>query len=143
MLKTRLALLPETVSRFAPGPAIARFILSCNSPEVNVTFVNPAWYFIVAPEHACKITSRNDPAPLSLPLVTTVDPQFTVIVAVAAPPPRPPIVLFNDAPTEKLPLAVLLSAGVNFNPALPSAIVIKSRLLPRSTLFPYTTLAIA
>jgi hypothetical protein len=50
---------------------------------------------------------------------------LTVIVAVTVPPPRPASDALNDACTVKLPLEV---PGVNFNPALPSAKVMKSPL---------------
>ena len=36
ILNTRLALLPETVNRFAPGPLMVRFELIESSPEVSV-----------------------------------------------------------------------------------------------------------
>src|SRR6266550_1451820 len=130
MLKTRVPLLPERVSRFAPGPLIVRFLLITNSPVVSVMgLARPAAKVIVPPSQAWKIVSRRDPAPLSLLFVTTVGPQLTVIVAVANPPPRPPFVLFNEACTWKLPFAFEFSGGVNFNPALPSANVMKSLLL--------------
>ena len=58
----------------------------------------------------------------------SVPPLLTVIVPVARAPPRPASVLFNDACTLKLNVVTGLDrpfAGVNFNPALPSATVMK------------------
>src|SRR6266550_5387844 len=51
---------------------------------------------------------------------------LTATVAVAVPPPRPASAALVDACTVKLPLDV---PGVNFNPAFPSANVMKSPLL--------------
>src|SRR5947207_2131996 len=122
--------LRTTVSRFAPGPVIVRPLSITNWADVSVMgLARPAAKVIMPPSQAWKIVSRKDPAPLSLLLVTTVGPQLIAIVAVANPPPRPPFVLFNEACTWKLPFAFELSAGVNFNPALPSAKVMKSLLL--------------
>src|SRR5438045_8952369 len=76
---------------------------------------------IVLPTQAVLIVARKDPEPLSLVFNTRVGPQLTVIVAVANPPPSPPFALLVEACTWKLPFAFESSAGVNFNPALPSA----------------------
>src|SRR6267143_3689366 len=57
---------------------------------------------------------------------------LTVIVAVARLPPKPALVLFKEACAWKLKVVAGLNrfaAGVNFNPALPWATVIKSPLL--------------
>src|SRR5258707_15532253 len=86
----------------------------------------------VLPGQALLMIARREPAPLSLLLVTTVDPQLTVIGAVAVLPPRPAFELLVEACTWKLnivPGLDRLFAGVNFNPALPSAKVMKSPLL--------------
>src|SRR6267143_3109930 len=57
---------------------------------------------------------------------------LTVIVAVARLPPKPALVLFKEACAWKLKVVAVLNrfaAGVNFNPALPWATVMKSPLL--------------
>src|SRR5713226_2353189 len=83
------AVLRFTDSMFAPGPLIVRFLSISSSPLVSVivagpTEVRPAAKVIVSPGQAVLIASRKLPAPVSLVLVTTVGPQLTVIVAVAA-----------------------------------------------------------
>src|SRR5262249_16861982 len=73
-LKTRLALLPEIVNRFAPGPVIVRFLLMANWPVVSVIGLT-TWFMsklIVAPSHASSIACRSDPAPASLLLMTVM-----------------------------------------------------------------------
>src|SRR6266550_2030295 len=128
-LNTRLALFPEMVNTSAAGPWIIRFLEITNSPLVSVIgLAKPGVKVIVLPGQALLMVARREPAPLSLLLVTTVGPQLTVIVAVAVLPPRPLLVLFKEACTWKLPAALELFAGVNFNPALPSATVMKSLL---------------
>src|SRR5260221_546759 len=51
---------------------------------------------------------------------------FTVIVAVAVPPPRPASTLLSEACAVKLPVPKKSAAVVNFSPAFPSAKVMKS-----------------
>src|SRR6267154_5737918 len=116
------AVLRITVKRLAPGPVIVRFLSISNSADVKVIVLTPAWNVIVAPAHACRIVSRKDPAPLLLLFVTIVGPQPTVIVAVAG-LLRPASELLNEACTWNVPFALELLAGVNFNPAFPSATV--------------------
>src|ERR1700686_355871 len=127
MLKTRLLLLPLIVKTFAPGPVIVRFLSISNSPVVSVMVPTTLGAkVIVLPGQALLMMARKEPAPVSLLLVTSVAPQLTVIVAVAGLPPKPAFELLNEACTWKLKVVAGLDrlfAGVNFNPALPSAIV--------------------
>src|SRR5438874_1096761 len=102
-----------------------------SSPLVNVIVwpISTGLNVSVLPAQAVLIVDRKDPEPLSLLFNTRVGPQLTVIVAVAKPPPSPPFALLVEACTWKLPFAFESTAGVNFNPALPSAAVMKSPLL--------------
>ena len=70
--------------------------------------------------------SSNVLAPVTLGVSAT---GVTVMVAVTGLPPKPPSTLAVLACTTKLPLTMELAAGVNFNPALPWAKVMKSPLL--------------
>src|SRR5256885_12699176 len=76
--------LRRRVSRFAPGPWNVKLLSRRSWPEVSV--IGPAIWLVskvmVLPGQALLMIVRSDPAPLSLPLVTSVPPQFTVIVAV-------------------------------------------------------------
>src|SRR5882672_737361 len=110
---------------------MVRLLLIGSSPLVNVIVwpISTGLNVIVLPAQAVVIVDRKDPEPLSLLFNTRVGPQLTVIVAVANPPPSPPFALLVEACTWKLPFAFESSAGVNFNPALPSANVMKSLLL--------------
>ena len=79
-----------------------------------------------------KLTVTTAPVPdgsgSSKVMVVVVDPWLTVIAPVAA-ALNPVPIASDDACALKLPAAMELRAGVNFNPALPSARVIKSLLL--------------
>src|SRR5262245_31615865 len=75
MSKTRLAWLPLTVSWFAPGPSMSRFLVMANSPPISV-MVWPARLgakSMVSPLWAAAISPRSEPsprAPVSRALVT-------------------------------------------------------------------------
>src|SRR5258706_12541664 len=75
-LKTRLALLPLTVSVAAPGPVIVMFLLIVNSPVVSVIDVTEGSKVIGPPAHTpLSIASRKVSAPLSALPVTTTDEE--------------------------------------------------------------------
>src|SRR5262245_56209712 len=67
MSKTRLASLPLTAKRLAPGPSMSRFLLIASSPLVSVI----VWPLrlgakrMVSPLRALVIAARSDPWPLS------------------------------------------------------------------------------
>src|SRR2546425_1546140 len=100
-LKTRELLLPEIVNRLAPGPWKVRFLSISNSPVVSViglvTWPGVMSKVIVLPGQALAMIPRNEPAPLSLLLVTMVGAQFTEMVKLCGPevstPPKavPPL----------------------------------------------------
>src|SRR5437870_763249 len=100
-LKTRELLLPETVNRLAPGPWKVRFLSISNSPVVSViglvTWPGVISKVIVLPGQALAMIPRNEPAPLSLLLVTMVGAQLTEMVKLCGPevskPPKavPPL----------------------------------------------------
>src|SRR5256885_2018117 len=99
-----LAVLPLIVNRFATGPWNVRLLSSTSSAEVSVIGL-VTWLMskvIVLPGQALLMIARREPAPLSLSLVTKVDPQLTVMVAVAVLPPRPAFELLVEACTWKL-----------------------------------------
>src|SRR5262245_38657400 len=73
MLKTRLVPLPLTDRRPVVGPLMVRFLLTTSSPLVNVIVAGVATEkLIVSPGLASAIAWRNEPAPLSLVLVTVM-----------------------------------------------------------------------
>ena len=72
-LKTRLALFPLTVSRFAPGPVTVTLLFTTNSAVVSVIGLT-TWAMskvIVPPSQTSSNAWRSDPAPLSALVVTT------------------------------------------------------------------------
>src|SRR6266516_2795380 len=74
ILKMRKLPAPRrTVSRFAPGPLIVRFLLINNSPLVRLIGLTTLDIskVIVLPAHALAIMSRSELGPLSLLLLTT------------------------------------------------------------------------
>src|SRR2546426_807118 len=90
-----------------------------------------------APSAAFRLITRPEVVCVSSLVVALVTDGvsatgLTVMVAVARLPPKPALVLFTEACTWKLNVVVglnRLAAGVNFNPALPWATVMKSPLL--------------
>src|SRR6185369_9552723 len=86
-----VALLRVTVSRFAPGPSIVRFLLINNSPVVRVIglVTLDISKVIVLPAHAPLMIVRKEPGPLSLLLVTTVGPHGPVTTVGSLLPGRP------------------------------------------------------
>src|ERR1041385_7176178 len=88
-LKILLLLFPEIVNRLAAGPWIVRLLAIDNSPVVNViglvTWPADMSNVIVLPTQASATACRNEPAPLSLLLVTIGEAiQLTVKVKLAS-----------------------------------------------------------
>ena len=97
------AVLRVTVTKLVP-PSIVRFLLIRSSALVSVTVLTPAWKVIVLPTQASAMICRNEPAPASLPLVTTVLGQsgaafrLTAIWIIASAFEVQPKVTFGAAP---------------------------------------------
>ena len=74
MLKTRLASLPLTASRPAPGPSIRRPSVMLNSPLVRATVPRSPWAKVMTSAPglvlAAVIAARSEPGPLSARLPT-------------------------------------------------------------------------
>src|SRR6478672_11613995 len=68
MLNTRLWLFPEILSELAVGPLTRRLLEITNSEFRLIVPDNPIW--IVSPDTAAAMRSRNEPAPLSARLFT-------------------------------------------------------------------------
>src|SRR6185369_17586897 len=103
------------VRRFAPGPVIVRFLSMSNSPVVKVIVCpfSAGSKLIVPPTQTLTIALRNEPAPLSLVLVTVTGFAQGLIV----------ITKVFGAEVSLPPLAVpLLSASVIVIVALPLAL---------------------
>jgi hypothetical protein len=105
-----------------------------SSSLVKVTTAGPSEVsaelkVIIAPGQAALMMLRKLPEPLSFVLVTIVGPQLTVIIAVAAGlmPAPPELVAPCTWKLKVLDGLVNSSFGVYFNPALPSAVVIKEK----------------
>ena len=62
----------RTVTRWAKGPVIVRFLSMNNSSLLRLTFVTLGAKSIVSPGEALRIACRNEPAPLSCPFVTVI-----------------------------------------------------------------------
>src|SRR6266542_4350902 len=71
MWNTRLVAFPSTARLAAPGPSIITFLSTGSSPLVN-TIVPDTAKVIVSPSFAMASAWRNEPAPLSLVLVTVM-----------------------------------------------------------------------
>src|SRR6266508_419796 len=72
---TRLVALPSTARLPAPGPSMVMFLSTSSSPLVN-TMVPDTAKVMVSPSLMSMSAWRNEPAPLSLVLVTVMVAAF-------------------------------------------------------------------
>src|SRR6266498_1299044 len=64
--------LGRTVTRWAKGPAIVKFLSITNSSLLRLTVVTFGAKLIVSPEEASTIACRKEPVPWSFPFVTVI-----------------------------------------------------------------------
>ena len=72
-------MLRRTVTRWAKGPVIVRFLSITNSSLVRLTVVTLGAKLIVSPGEALTIACRKEPGPLSFPLVTVMVAACAVV----------------------------------------------------------------
>jgi hypothetical protein len=64
--------LGRTVTRWAKGPAIVKFLSITNSSLVRLTVLTLGTKLIISPDEALRIAWRKEPGPWSFPFVTVI-----------------------------------------------------------------------